>query len=176
MLTTFNYIILLSPKAIIMLSQHSFEKVFDAKLNTWLLAVTPSATWRRALCSVRLYVYNISGLEHQQYLKSIQNCYFFIAENPLAINVWLRFAISNSTHYTKTNPTNCTNGASERERVEEKIKNYLCKQQTYQQIWIMQKLNLVHIIKVEQKTWLETYCVSINTCFTARLHNWQNSA
>lgn len=95
----------------------------------------------------------------------------FIAKNPLAINVWLRFAIRTSTQTEPLHEKKKTKQIARMKsnRMRKKNENYLCKQQTYQQIWIMQKLNLVHIIKVEQKRSGWTYCVSINTCFTARL-------
>lgn len=134
---------MLSPKAIIMLSQHSFENVFDAKLDTWFQCDTPSIhpsihpmqRWRWTRSCVYCNRISYIGCESA----------IFIAQNPLAINMRLRLPYTNSFPTNKpTYEMQIVNKNNRNNVLEwEKERNYLCKQQTYQQIWIMQKLNLV---------------------------------
>lgn len=101
------------------------------------ITVTPSASWRKTKLRVYLLktIGNIFSITKQLFFY----CWIKKKENPLAIDVWL--CLLHSVHIQPKQFAS---------KEEEKLQNYLCKHQTYQQIWIMQKLNRIRIIKDEQ--------------------------
>lgn len=130
MLTTFNYIILLSPKAIIMLSQQILSKrsstqnsIHDCLLwhtltHTHTHSATIRSSWRRALLPpwneyilLRTSVQYLTSKKKTNEQKRKKSCYFYCwwrrrkkKRNPLAINVWLCSAIRTSTQLTSRKP------------------------------------------------------------------------